>query len=103
MDTSISLKANFISATVVKSSNLALNKTVNVPDAVVDGKGSEQWNISYLTDGILTSTGATASDGKKGFTSVNYASPDVTDENLWAEIDLGADTDFNQILSLIHI
>lgn len=97
MDTSISLKANFISATVVKSSNLALNKTVNVPDAVVDGKGSEQWNISYLTDGILTSTGATASDGKKGFTSVNYASPDVTDENLWAEIDLGADTDFNQI------
>ena len=97
MDNSIKVQAGFLSATVSRSDNLALNKSVNVPDAVVDGKGSDQWSTAYLTDGILTSTGATASEGKKGFTSVNYASAEVTDENLWVEIDLGSDVDFNQI------
>lgn len=97
MDNSIKIQAGFLSTTVSKSDNLALNKSVNVPDDVVDGKGSEQWNTTYLTDGILTSTGATASEGKKGFTSINYVSSAVTDENLWVEIDLGADMDFNQI------
>ncbi len=97
MDNSVDLMAGFSSMTTENTGNLALNGKVTVPASKVDGVGSEQWKPEYLTDGLLTSTGATAAEGKKGFTSINYASPNLPDESLYVEIDMGKDVDFNTL------
>ena len=95
MNRDYNLTANFKSTIASKSANLALGKAVTAANS--DG-GAAQWGPGYLTDGLTVSTGQTASDGVKGYTSKNYASQDVSNEDLWIEIDLGKDTDFHQIM-----
>ncbi len=95
MNRDYSLIANFKSTIAAKSDNLALGKTVTAANS--DGAGA-QWGPDKLTDGLQTSTGSSAVDGVKGYTSKNYASADVSNEDLWIEIDLGKDTDFHQIM-----
>jgi len=97
MGNNINLNANFTSVMVGKSENLALNGPVAVPEGKFEGAAA-QWSVAHLTDGILESTGADAKTGKKGITSISYASPQLTDESLYVDIDMGKDVDFNQLI-----
>lgn len=80
-DTSLTVKNEEINR-----ENLALGMSVNANSSIDQGSG---WNKAFLTDGQKVSN-----PSSYGYTSLNFASPDV---DVWVEIDLGKDVEFNRI------
>lgn len=74
--------------------NLALGGKVSSNDSLME---TDSWSCANLIDGILRSTGRNLATGKKGFTSKNYASPEITNP-IWVNVQLPETKTFNQVI-----
>jgi fibronectin type 3 domain-containing protein len=69
--------------------NVALGKTVTASESL---ELAPDWSVTKLTDGITTSI-----PGANGYTSHAHASPDLTANPIWLQIDLGEMTTIDRV------
>lgn len=75
--------------------NLALGGTVTSNDSLMEDPNS--WACANLIDGVLRSEGRNLTSGRKGYTSSNYASPDLANP-IWVNVQLPETKTFNQVI-----